>query len=195
MKFVITGFGPFPGVPENPAAIVAEKTANILKSKGYYVEFHSLKVSIDGCNSFYEKLTGKDIFVLHIGVYTELKKPEIELVGQNIANFGVPDADGNVLHNQKIDKNLKLGEKIQNPVDFQKLIPNEVDFGYSRDAGQYICNYIYFLALQNINKKTKGAVFVHIPAFSSYPEETCVSNMVKFSEGIINNCNTFGIKK
>lgn len=195
MKLIVTGFGPFPGVPVNPAATVAEKTVAQLKSKGIYATFEQLDVSIQTCREFYDKIKGKDIFVLHIGVYTELLRPEIETVGRNILNFGCPDVKGEKPVNKKIDDSVMLREKIPNPVDFRSIIPESIGFGYSTDAGEYICNCIYFLALENIKKKINGAVFVHIPSFEKYPENKCVENMTKFAEAIVEHCNAFGIKK
>lgn len=46
----------------------------------------------------------------------------------------------------------------------------------SLDAGQFLCNLIYFSCLlrcQREGSKSWHALFVHVPPFSAYPRERC----------------------
>lgn len=173
MRFVITGFGPFGRVAENPSEVTAEIACKRLREAGINCEAVHLKASIRSVDSFYEGVNDpSELFVIHIGVDASSKGLVIERYGRNILDFPIPDAESAQPRESRIDETLKYDEKVENTLN----VPEIVDqlgggFGVSEDAGTYVCNYCYFKALQFVGKKTKGAFFVHVPLFQCVGSE------------------------
>ena len=191
MKIIITGFGPFGSIKENPASIVAQKVAQALCSQKVQIQFKQILTSIEDVLDFYDKLNEKDVFVVHVGVYDSSLKPQIETLGHNLADFAIPDVRGNQPRRQKIIKEMELGQAINQCFDFKTIIPPDTDINYSKDAGDYICNYCFVQALKNVGKKTVGATFIHIPSFTEYPLEKCVDTVSKVVLAISQNSHKF----
>ena len=194
MKIIITGFGPFGSIKENPASIVAEKVAQALRAKNVNIVFKQIITSIEDVLDFYNNLNEKNVFVVHVGVYDSSLKPQIETQGHNLADFPIPDVHGNQPRTQKIVKNLELGQAINQCFDFKTIIPPDTDIEYSTDAGDYICNYCFVQALMNVGKKTVGATFIHIPSFTEYSLEKSVETLSKVVFAIASNPNKFNTK-
>ena len=191
MKIIITGFGPFGSIKENPASVVAKAVANNMRQRKIQIQFQQIQTSIQDVLDFYQKLNEKDVFVIHIGVYDGSHKPQIETKAHNIADFGIPDVRGNQPKRQKIIKTLELGAVIPQCFDFKTILPQNIDINYSDDAGEYICNYCFVHALENVGKKTVGTTFIHIPNFNNYPFEKSVEVISNFVMAINMNCNKF----
>lgn len=144
-------------------------------------EFKRLVVSRGAINDFYEEMKDSDVFVIHIGVYTELKTLNIEKFGANIADFTVPDAAGDSPQCEPITPNLPIYARVENKIDVDKLVENPALQGMyevSCDAGTYICNYTYFVGLRAVGDVTKGCMFVHIPTFEAVPLEEQADRVV-----------------
>jgi len=95
MKIILTGFGAFGSIADNPSRRVAERAAGLLSAAGVSCEFRGLEAAMAAVDEFYESIPeGSDVFVIHIGVYDALKRPRVEVVGKNVADFCIPDARG-----------------------------------------------------------------------------------------------------
>jgi len=118
-SFVITGFGPFAGVPNNPTSTLISclrnniaqlledgvhiRETHILDTsaeaakfeiQGIYSRLCSDKLNKDGDDESYDCST-KDVFVmLHLGVNYRGKKMQLEQCAYNDATFRVPDNNG-----------------------------------------------------------------------------------------------------
>ena len=179
MRFIITGFGPFSSIKENPSEKVAAEATEILKGMGIDCSFVQLTASIRSVDKFYADVNDPaDLFVINIGVDASLRKMVIERYGKNIKDFVIPDAEGEQPRNQPIDASMKMGERLENKVDVPVLasqLPGKFD--PNEDAGEYVCNYCYFTALESVGKKVKGALFVHVPLFRVIDLKTQAQNV------------------
>ena len=112
-SFVVTGFGPFAGVPNNPTSklisCLNNSNAQLLEDGVHIRETHILDTSADAAKieirGIYSRLCGenkldkdsstKDVVVmLHLGVNYRGKKMQLEQCAYNDATFRVPDNNG-----------------------------------------------------------------------------------------------------
>lgn len=185
MRLIVTGFGPFQGVEDNPSRIVAKNAVHVLMAKGYDVQYTELVVSMKAVQQFYQRLPDSDTFVLHIGVNARAKTMFLESEAFNEATFSVPDEDGEQPNKEKIMPIYEFNESIKNKIDIdaavKELMPR---FQRSDDAGRFVCNYAYFFALHNTKSKIRGAQFIHVPYFDKVSETDQTYNVVRYIDYI-----------
>ncbi|OHT04868.1 Clan CF, family C15, pyroglutamyl peptidase I-like cysteine peptidase [Tritrichomonas foetus] len=180
MKFIITGFGPFGSIIENPSREIALSASQELNRQGTEATFLDWRVAMSEPDNFYRDLEPSDTFVVHIGVYSGIKKMHMEVQGINNADFGIPDDDGKQPQNEPIDENYPHNYELMNvlPIkDWVQVLPQYYEISYS--AGTYVCNYTYFRALTNVGRKTRGTIFIHVAEFKDFNKEFQVAGVVK----------------
>ena len=170
-SFVITGFGPFAGVPNNPTAKLISRLHDIkpmLLDDGMHIrETHILDTSADaakhGIQGIYSRLckdnlnneySTKDVIVmLHLGVNYRGKKMQLEQCAYNDATFRVPDNNG--YQPQKIcilGNSSTFGQCLRTTLDVDEIcmelqLQGQPSCCVSQDPGRFVCNYTYCLSL------------------------------------------------
>ena len=124
--------------------------------------------------------------IVHFGVAAGRPDFCLEHKAKNIMDFRCPDERGNTPIGQLICD--KSGDCLETSLKIDDVCQSLKAGGHqktrkSNNAGEYICNYMFYRALQNIEaKKVKGtAVFVHVPAFNSVAEE----DQHKFAQSLL----------
>lgn len=173
LKLLVTGFGPFPGVPINPAEdLIRHLTLHINPDRmGVHLKTHIFptewqKVREDLSDLF---RTSKPDICLHFGYHKNAKGFRFETSAQNSTANRV-DACGCFPDSKQILKHCHRTLKTNLPLHSlawqltQRNIPTEL----SNNAGRYLCNYLYFLSLFQITQTSRetSACFIHIPAFA-----------------------------
>jgi pyroglutamyl-peptidase len=169
-RVLLTGFGPFPGVTENPSAWLAETLAERATSLGLDCELHARVLPAEWeavatlAPRLYETLQPR--VMIHFGLSERARSLRIERSAHNRA---LPRADA-------------LGKLPASPVILAER-PNRLDTGLpaaslaadlrarghtaetSRSAGRYLCNFLYYLSLEWAGRQTCPplALFMHIP--------------------------------
>lgn len=166
----VTGFGPFLEVTENPSAELAA-------SSGY--DYEILPVTYDAVEEFLSrfKKTGYEKLLL-IGVAMLADLMRLELFGRNQLS-AIADVSG-VIRTGKIDTYGPplLPTQLWRGISLMKLASPHVCF--SRSAGNYICNYFTYRALQELPDRQVG--FLHIPSFESIPRDIQEENLKRIIE-------------
>ena len=108
-------------------------------------------------------------FIVLLGMAANRKMISIEERAKNILSFRIPDNNGNIIKDQPIDADKD--EYLYSKVDIDSLINSlnqskEICYK-STDAGEYICNYLYFEVLNNHSNQ---CIFVHIPNYQTDDE-------------------------
>jgi pyrrolidone-carboxylate peptidase len=155
MRILLTGFGPFAHISENPSWILARKS-------GFPAT--ELAVTFDAVETFLDSVDPESFEVLlMIGVAARSRVLRLERVGRNrIGPY--PDASGSV----------REGEiSVQGPHTLKSTLwrPDHVikpGTRFSNHAGDYLCNYALYRALQTFPTKRVG--FLHIPEFKTVKE-------------------------
>ena len=165
---LLTGFGPFPGVPENPTSAIA-KSLHGQAIGSRLVQSEVLDVRYDTIESQLKKAIArhKPAACVLLGIAVKRHLISLEKTAYNRAETGRADESGHQPSDEKalssthpIDKevhtSLVLGP-LRDTLS-QKGLPTEV----SKDPGRYLCNASYFHALLQ-NPSTVPCLFVHLP--------------------------------
>jgi pyroglutamyl-peptidase len=171
VRVLITGFGPFPGAPFNPSAALAKALACRRRPALAGIErathiFATTYASVD--RDLPKLLAQKPDVVLMFGVAGRRHQLCIETRARNAVSLLFPDASG--------FRPLRGVINLQGPAVFAGNAPFARLAGAagpkarrSRDAGNYLCNYVYWRALEQVHGTRPLVQFVHIPQVSTKP--------------------------
>ncbi len=173
MRLFITGFGPFPGVKDNPSARLVRHIAMLDQKTGFleHVICHTHILPTEwgraGDELAQQFAAFKPDMALHFGYSPQARGLVLERLAHN-RRCGSPDAKGRRMACTEIEPGAPA--RLETFFDLNKLInsppPANCDFQLSDDAGTYLCNEIYFRSL----RLSKTALFVHIPALQADDE-------------------------
>lgn len=151
-RVVVTGFGPFENVEDNPSATLA---------KGCGKPHHIVDVSYVAAREFIDQLDGDtfDTLVL-IGVHGRAETFQVEMVARNEFD-SLPDVNGLVPTGSiRSDLPESIRGTLWPTMNLQSFLEANRAM-VSFDAGGYLCNFIYFEALAKFRDKKVG--FLHVP--------------------------------
>lgn len=158
MELLVTGFGPFGEVAENPSAWLAEHCG---------APFEVLEVSFRAVDEFVARLApDPPKRLLCIGLAGKATAMRLETVAHNWIG-STPDVRGEVWGPGAIDPRLpgQVCSTFWTPEDFMTLARAEP----SARAGDYLCNYLLFQAIQAL--PTSQVAFLHAPPFKEMNAE------------------------
>ena len=172
MKLLITGFGPFPGVPDNPSANLARRVGRTLSSAGHNgvtattailpTEWRALPRMLEPLGA---RLTPD--LIIHFGLHERARSFHIEQRARNLAATR-PNTRGENSANRKISRFAP--DALDSPLCASsiaaKLRRRGLPAVSSYDAGDYLCNMAYFLSLARGRTAAAATpvLFVHIPS-------------------------------
>jgi pyroglutamyl-peptidase len=170
LKVLIGGFGRFPGAPFNPSGLVALALARrrrpaLADTKRLAHVFATRYADVDRELPALIARERPDI-VLLFGLAGRTRHIRIEHIARNRMSVLFPDAGGSRPTRPAIAAGRPA---LRNPRPLVRLVEAARDAGVraapSRNAGSYLCNYIYWRALE----AARGAggprlvAFVHVP--------------------------------
>lgn len=168
VDLLITGFGPFPGMPRNPSAVLARRLGR--SSRLRLAVGHGLRVRVlDTTYAAIETqlapaLAEGPCAVLMLGVASRAKRIRVEMQACNRASRFLPDASGRPSARLTLDPGgpaARHGGVAARALAI--LRRHGLAAARSRDAGRYLCNASYFRALG----EPYPVLFVHIPPVPS----------------------------
>lgn len=157
---LVTGFGPFPGVADNPSGRFA-RAVDGTWIDGVPVIGRVLPVDwraawpllLDAVE------THRPAALLMYGVATSRVRVEVERVARNVA-APKPDAVGGLPIDGCIEPDGP--PTLDTTLPWQALVGPDV--GVSDDAGDYLCNYVMFRSVYSLCNRVPHCGFVHLPA-------------------------------
>ena len=168
MNILITGFGPFGDVADNPSSRVGKALA-FNWQEADHVEFVELPVSYSYVESNLPTILDQrkwDI-VLMLGVAGRSKKIRLERFGRNRIDRSLLGSDGQQYEQSVIKREGVPRHKSLAPIDeiISKMRSEQFAIRKSVDAGQYLCNFSYYLALNHAAnlQSSRWTLFVHLP--------------------------------
>lgn len=177
-RLLLTGFGPFPGIPVNASAVLVAELSRRVAGAGMPVELMSTVLPTEwkaapAILQQHLKAFAPDI-ALHFGVAAEACGFRLETLAENARNR-LADASGYVPRRRMISARAPEHLLATFPADRirERLEQLQVPVEMSSDAGRYLCNATLFRSL-NLSRKAKGARvagFIHIPAALGDPEQ------------------------
>lgn len=163
-RLLITGFGPFPTVPDNPSARLARRVAaspHLRRLLGHAPDCLVLETRYGALDTqLAPALARRPRAVLMIGVAARRSRVCVETRAVNRVSRLFPDVSGAVGRFLAFEPDgpaqRRSGAAAQVRVALKRA---GLDAAASRDAGRYLCNASYYRVLAT----GCPAVFVHIP--------------------------------
>jgi len=165
---LVTGFGPFPGVPRNPA----ERTARAIAADGglrriglttHCAIFHTSYAALEGeAGPLLAQV--QPAAILMIGVASRRRHLSVELNARNRRALLFPDAAGQRSARLAINPSMAFLSKGRAPFAACLRAGHAagLDTRLSTSAGTYLCNYSYWLMLEATDARIP-CLFLHIP--------------------------------
>ncbi len=167
MRVLLTGFGPFPGVPFNPSAVLVKALAR--RRRPALAEIarttHIFATTYEAVDRDLPMLFAqKPDIVLMFGLAGNRRHICIETRARNSVSLLYPDAGR---HRPQRGVIVPGGPALQGRAPFADLLGalrgSAIPSRLSRDAGRYVCNYSYSRALERAGNGQPLVQFVHIP--------------------------------
>ena len=184
---IVTGFGAFPGVLNNPAELVVRTLETEGLGEGVAAQFEVLDTAYGSVSRrIADLLAQRPAVLVMVGYSRHATALRLERRATNLRSVEHADEHG-FQPNAPPAREVALDNL---GIDFAKLvvalegrgIPAEL----SEDAGDYVCNHCYFEALGaiiGIGLMTR-AVFVHIPALDANSGGAGVMPLDRIVEGV-----------
>ena len=177
-RVLLTGFGPFPGVADNPSAWLAETLAQRPPPRDVDAEFHArvLPTAWQAAQSMprlYDEL--QPHVVIHFGVSQRARTFRIERFAHNRAARRA-DAYGLMPSEPQIQAEgaERFDTKLPGAAVAAHLRACGVAAASSRSAGSYLCNFLYYHSLDWALRQPdpRLVLFVHVPPLDLFAPET-----------------------
>lgn len=167
MRVLLIGFGPFPGAPRNPSALLVKSLARRRRPAfaGILRTSHIFTTTYAAVDRDLEKLlaTSTDI-VLMFGLAGRRRHLCIETWARNAVSL-FPDASGYRPQRRVIAAGGPAA--LRGAAPFARLLAaarmSAVPSRLSHDAGRYLCNYAYWRTLEQTRNGRPLVQLIHIP--------------------------------
>lgn len=171
MRVIIAGFGPFPGAPSNPSGALAKALARRRRPALAGLDrtahvFATTYASVD--RDLPKLLAAKPDILLIFGLAGRRRHVCIETRARNARSVLFPDADGHRPEHGIIATDAPAALTGRAP--FAAVLGaarSAARTRLSRDAGRYLCNYVYWRALERSRDGGPLVQFIHIPSLRS----------------------------
>jgi pyroglutamyl-peptidase len=167
MRVLVTGFGPFPGAPFNPSALLVKALARRRRPAlaGIELTTHVFATSYAAVDRDLPKLLAeKPDVILLFGLAWRRRHLCVETRARNAVTLLFSDADRCKPQQNVIAPGEPSSLKGNAPFVWlasaaRGCFPSRL----SRDAGRYLCNYVYWRALRGAHGGQPLVQFIHIP--------------------------------
>jgi pyroglutamyl-peptidase len=170
VRILVTGFGPFPGVPYNASTAIVAALAEAAATPGI-----ELKTEIIPVLWSYARGVSRDTIararphaILHFGVSKRLTGFEIETRAFNLSG-PKEDCAGAVqaCHPLNISGERMLEATLPPAILLRALRREGLPAEISRNPGRYLCNALFYWSLADASEGGPLVSFIHMPAFSA----------------------------
>jgi len=165
-RVLLTGFGPFPGVADNPSGWLAETLAGLTRGQDWDVQSAVLPTEWEAVTALTPRLHAdlQPVVMIHFGVSARSKGLQIERWAHNRAEARA-DASGAKPASPLITNDGAARLETRLPVS--ALAAHLRAQGHaaraSHSCGRYLCNYLYYRSLDWTRRQGGDALFVHVP--------------------------------
>ena len=192
-QILLTGFGPFPGVPDNPSARLVETLAGVGSFAPRDCELRTEILPTDwGAVAMLVPRLLKSVqpdVTIHFGVSRQARSLRIE---RSAHNHILPRIDAaGVLPARRtihVDGPARLDSNVHVPRLAATLRENGVPANSSAHAGSYLCNFLYYhsLAWAMSRDTADQMLFVHIPVARSEGGPLEDADLLRGAQTILN---------
>ena len=165
-RVLLTGFGPFPGVAQNPSGRLAERLAVWTPRANWTLHGHVLPTEWGAVTDLTAQLHDdlQPHVMIHFGVSESANSLRIEHSAHNRA-MRRADAKGALPASSAISS--KGQHRLDTRLPVNALAAHLRKRGHaanaSRSCGRYLCNFLYYRSLEWTDRRDRDALFVHVP--------------------------------
>jgi len=165
-KILLTGFGPFPNMPINPCVEIVSRIQHWAESQSFDLYSAILDVTYQGAFDHVQTIVKEfePQMIVHLGVSSRSHAIHLEQSAINCRNASIPDVHGRCCINEPINIESSMNTRLRTQLDVVTLQRDLSQLGHpvavSHDAGQYVCNSLYWQSLHHFDIPV---LFVHIP--------------------------------
>ena len=170
LRVLITGFGPFPGEPYNPTQALVKRLLRLRRPAFSDVELsgHIFPVTYKAVDRELPQALAKHRpqALLMFGLAGRTAHVRVETRARNAVTLLWPDAAQTRVRKGSIGAGpdaMRFGPHTLRLL--RAALGTGIDARPSRDAGNYLCNYLSWRAIESVdsNDQLQRAAFVHIP--------------------------------
>ena len=165
-KLLLTGFDPFAGFHVNPSFQIAQKLAFRNNIASVHISAYEIPTKWDISAQILSQILSRNEYdgLIMIGLAAKRSVISIEKTAQNLDDCEIADNAGVFRHQQTIDKSASEFLHTNLPIEKYASVLSDEGFPVeiSHSAGNFICNHLYFHAL-NMPERPRDVLFVHIP--------------------------------
>jgi pyroglutamyl-peptidase len=171
MKALVTGFDAFAGLPFNPSEEVLKGLKRYPPNESFdSIEFSILPTSYAGVDDWLERyldcIPDLDL-ILMLGLSLSTDTLKLERFALNVIDCAVPDNLGETRMGRAIAEDGPRAYRTSVDVERigERLTLAGIPYCVSNNAGEYVCNYIYYRVLRRLEERGSPAraLFVHMP--------------------------------
>jgi pyroglutamyl-peptidase len=170
VRVLVTGFGPFPGVPDNATGPVVAALAGSAAMPGIELVTEIIPVLWTFARGVARDAAAraKPHAILHFGVSKRLKGFEIETRAFNLSG-PKEDCAGSVWPRRPLDiSGERMLEATLPPAILVRALRREgLPAQISKDPGRYLCNALFYWTLADAREGGPLVSFIHMPAFGA----------------------------
>jgi pyroglutamyl-peptidase len=165
-RVLLTGFGPFPGVPENPSGWLAETLAATTRGPGFEPHGAVLPTEWAAVAALAPRLQAElqPLVTIHFGVSARATGLRLERTAHNRAE---PRADACGVRPDSRTISRDGAARIETRLPVAALAARLRAKGHaaraSQSCGRYLCNFLYYHSLARMQRGGGDALFVHVP--------------------------------
>lgn len=162
-EVLVTGFEPFGAHAVNPSQSIAEELGGVVLPVSYARAADLVRAAIDERDPE---------VVVCFGLADGDTAISVERFAHNLDEVDAVDNEGVGGSGAEIDPGGPLALRSTLPVDqiVAALRDEGLPASVSRDAGGYLCNHVFYVAMQSLKPGCIGG-FVHVPSFDVLPRE------------------------
>jgi pyroglutamyl-peptidase len=167
-RLLLTGFGPFPSAPDNPTGPLIAALASRLRKDGFGVSTHVFETTYAAVDRVLPRLLKrvKPDALLMFGLANKARALRVETKARNrIARF--PDASFVIPKSRvvSVENTKSLPIRAPKTALLRAAKSRGLPARHSVNAGDYLCNYLYWHALDAAAKgpAPRKAAFIHVP--------------------------------
>lgn len=180
VKVLVTGFGPYGEVLENPSQTVVETLAKRQWKPRGAVEMHYAVLPVQ-----YEAATRKLIDLINqlkpqaliqLGVWDMAENFRLEQQARNHVYSDAADTAGNKPASAEVQPGgtEELATRLPLKTISKQLAQKKIPFHLGENAGEYICNFTFYKVLDYLRQSGLATLagFIHIPVFKNGQQNT-----------------------
>ncbi len=188
MKVLFSGFEPFGNNEVNPSSLLMQslERGEISIPKEMHVDQIILPVTFQ--DSYKNLKTRIDAFnpdvVICFGLAENREQMEFENLAVNIINAKIPDNNGEQPEHERINRIGADSYLSTLPIaGFSEALNTiSIESGTSQNAGEYVCNYLFYKLMESNQESERLCGFIHIPPLS----ELSLEDLKKAVEVMLN---------